>query len=243
MNYKTKLIYLENNDLLSGTAQVIDLINEEGKIGIVLDQTLFYPQGGGQPYDQGIIENSNGKFIVEEVRFLDGIVKHFGHFESDNIKPKENVSISIDKERRLLNSRNHSTGHLIDLVLDDLKIKWKAGKGYHFPQGPYVEYIGSTEDIDIDKLKSDLENGCNKIINEGLKVTFKFVSLAEAKELCDFVPDNIPHDKPLRVVMFGNWACACGGTHVKDLKEISDVAIKKIKNKGEGIIRISYLIK
>lgn len=239
----TNLLYLENNNLLNSKAKVIDIVDDEGKIGLILDQTIFYPQGGGQPYDKGMIENKNGRFIVEEVRFFDGLVKHYGHFENGTIKQKENVEISIDRKRRLLNSQIHSAGHLIDMVLDNLGFKWEPSKGYHFPEGPYVEYLESLEDLDKDKLIADLENNCNKIIHGGIPVTFKFVKLTEAQQLCHFVPQNIPQDKPLRIVLFGNWASPCGGTHVADLKEINGITIRKIKNIGEDSIRISYALK
>lgn len=239
----TNLLYLENNNLLGSESKVVDIVDDEGKIGLILDKTIFYPQGGGQPYDKGIIENQNGKFIVEEVRFVDGVVKHYGHFESGIIKPKENVKISVDHDRRLLNSQIHSAGHLVDLVLDNLGYTWEPGKGYHFPEGPYVEYSGSLENIDKEKLIADLENGCNRIIKEGLPVTFKFISAPEVQKLCRYVPENIPQDKPLRIVLFGDWASPCGGTHVANLSDIGDITIRKIKTSGEGIIRISYALR
>ena len=60
----TKLLYLENFSLLTCDAQVIAVLNEDGRDIVILDQTVFYPQGGGQPYDKGIIESPNSKFIV-----------------------------------------------------------------------------------------------------------------------------------------------------------------------------------
>jgi len=52
----------------------------------------------------------------------------------------DNVRIEINAEWRKLNARNHTSGHLIDQVMRVLEPTWGAGKGYHFPDGPYVEY-------------------------------------------------------------------------------------------------------
>ena len=76
----TKLLYLENFTLLECEAKVASVENENGKDILILDQTCFYPQGGGQPYDKGIINSPSGAFVVEEVRSVEGIVKHIGHF-------------------------------------------------------------------------------------------------------------------------------------------------------------------
>lgn len=78
---QTKLLYLEDFNLLQSEAVVTDISRDGERDIVVLDQTVFYPQGGGQPYDRGTIESPSKKFIIEEVRFADGIVKHIGKFE------------------------------------------------------------------------------------------------------------------------------------------------------------------
>ena len=103
----TKLLYLEDFTLLVYDARVIEVYNEEKREVVMLDQTIFYPQGGGQPYDQGTIESASEKFLVEEVRFVDGMVKHIGKFESGRFSAGEIVTCNVDPARRTLNSRLH----------------------------------------------------------------------------------------------------------------------------------------
>jgi Ser-tRNA(Ala) deacylase AlaX len=237
----TKLLYLEQMNQYTCESQVAEIINEDDRTIVILDKTIFYPQGGGQPYDTGIISGADKSFIVEEVRFVDGIVKHFGKFEAEAFKVGDLVTCSVDVDRRQLHTRLHSGGHIVDMGLKKLGITWKPGKGYHFPNGPYVEYTGSLDGVDVEKLKNDLENACNAIIQEGLETRVLFMPKEEMGSVCAFVPDYIPPNKPARVVMYGDFGIPCGGTHVSNLKDIGDLSIRKIKQEKENI-RVSYLI-
>lgn len=235
----TELRYLENYTQLEDESRVVQVDEIEGRTIVVLDATIFYPQGGGQPYDQGVIESPVGKFIVREVRFVDGIVRHIGHFESGKFTNGEEVKCLVDKERRELNSKLHSAGHLVDMTVTDLNLGWTPGKGYHFPEGPYVEYEGSLEGQDVEKLKADLAKLCNEHIAKGLETKVMFMDKEKMKKVCRFVPDFIPEGKPGRVVMFGDFGVPCGGTHVINLSELGSVTIRKVKQEGANI-RIGY---
>lgn len=235
----TKLLYLENFNLLQSEA-VVTGVSREGERDIVaLDQTVFYPQGGGQPYDRGTIESSSAKFTVEEVRFADGIVKHIGKFEQGSFSAGESVHLRVDPERRKLNSRIHSAGHVVDMAVTALNLGWTPGKGYHFPDGPYVEYAGSIGETDREKLRLDIEQSCNNFIREGRETTLRFMSKEEMHTVCHFVPDYIPEGKPARVVMYGDFGVPCGGTHVSNLSEIDNITIRKVKPEGSNV-RVAY---
>lgn len=236
---KTKLLYLENFTLLTCEAEVIDVLGENDRYSIILNQTVFYPQGGGQPYDKGAIDSPSAKFFVEEVRYFNDAVKHIGRFKNGTLKKGDKIKCLVDEPRRTLNSRIHSAGHVIDMSVTELQLNWTPSKGYHFPEGPYIEYIGALEESEREKLKTDIENLCNKAIKEGEKVGVRFISKEEMRSICHFVPDNIPSDKPGRVIMFGNFGVPCGGTHVSNLAEIKNITIRKIKNE-DGNIRVGY---
>lgn len=235
----TKLLYLEDFNLIECEASVLDTIEEDGKTFLVLDQTCFYPQGGGQPYDQGVIQSSATKFNVTEVRFIEGIVRHIGNFENGIFSKDDKVNCSVGKERRDLNSRIHSAGHVVDMAVNNLGFSWIPGKGYHFPDGPYVEYKGSLEGQDVERLKSDLENKCNELINKSIETSLKFISKEEMTKVCHFVPDYLPEGKPSRVVFFGDFGIPCGGTHVNNLSEIKKMTIRKVKQEGQNI-KVGY---
>lgn len=235
----TKLIYLEDFALLTAKAKVLQVLRENERDVVILNQTIFYPQGGGQPYDKGVMEAPSGKFIVEEVRFVDGLVKHIGHFEQGNFQVDEEVNCQVDKVRRELHCRLHSAGHVVDMAVHALKLDWIPGKGYHFPDGPYVEYAGTLNEADKEQLKTALERLCNKFVQEGRETKLLFMPKEKMNEVCHFVPDYIPEGKPARVVMFGDFGVPCGGTHVHILSEVEKLTIRKIKLE-KGNIRVGY---
>lgn len=217
----------------------MEIKNEDGKTVINLDQTIFYPQGGGQPYDTGTIFSRDKNFHVEEVRFVEGVVNHYGKFDREAFNIGETVSCTLDIERRQLHTRLHSGGHLVDMGLVKLGIRWQPGKGYHYPNGPYVEYAGSLADMNIEKLKTNLETACNQLIQQSIPTKVLFIPKNEMSSVCEFVPEYIPTNKPARVVMYGDFGIPCGGTHVSNLKDIGKITIRKIKQNGESI-RVSY---
>ncbi len=83
---QTKLKYLEDFSLLKSEARVVEVQKENDRDIVILDETIFYPQGGGQSYDQGTIESASGKFLVEEVRFVEGVVRHIGKLKKEYFK-------------------------------------------------------------------------------------------------------------------------------------------------------------
>lgn len=81
MHIPTYLKYMEYGNILTDSAKVLSVIEHyDNKQAVLLNQTIFYPQGGGQPYDKGFIKNNDNSFVVEETRFKNDTVYHIGFF-------------------------------------------------------------------------------------------------------------------------------------------------------------------
>lgn len=238
MNH-TKLLYLEDMQQLGCTAYVEGIEEKDGKTIVYLDQTVFYPQGGGQPYDTGTISSPDTTFTVEEVRFVEGRVLHIGHFNGHPFMQGEDVECKVDKDRRELNTRMHSGGHVLDMAVNELGYNWTPGKGYHFPQGAYVGYTGDLGDETKEAVVEKLTQKIAEILGHDIKTEIRFVDKDEMAKLCRHVPEYLPKDKPSRVVLYGDFGVPCGGTHVAALKDIGHETVRKIKTQA-GTIRISY---
>lgn len=235
----TKLLYMEDMEAVEGTAIVLEVVELEGKTIVFLDQTLFYAQGGGQPYDKGTIANDSATFEVEEVRYMDGLIKHIGHFTCGGFASGDAVGLHVEPVRRALHCRLHSGGHMVDLALKRLGIAWVPCKGYHFPDGPYVEYSGSLDGHDRDALRAELEKTCNEIIAENIATSIEFVDAEELQKRGFEVPPTLAPGKPLRIVYYGDFGIPCGGTHVGQLEDLRSMSIRKIKPEGDRI-RVAY---
>jgi len=234
----TKLNYLNNTYLFESSAVFIEVKeNEKGK-AVILDETIFYPQGGGQPADKGQIVSDDVIFSVSDVRLDEnGIVWHFGEFENGEFQEGDKLTLEVDKERRIKNTKLHSAGHLLDCAVTKMGIEnLKPTKGFHFPNGPYVEYKGIIENpTDI---ISKLERIVNELIIEDLQIKKQDLSPEEAKKQGVWAPEG----KSARIVNFSGFpSCGCGGTHVNSASEIGKIIIRKIKSK-KGVTKIAYSI-
>ncbi|KAF2289183.1 hypothetical protein GH714_029272 [Hevea brasiliensis] len=205
---------------------------DDGRLALILDSTIFHPQGGGQPADTGFItaatDDSNFKFIVQDVRSKDGIVYHYGVVEEEDsgrdfLEKGREVLLHVDECRRKLNSRLHSAGHLLDGCLLNVGLgHLEPAKAYHFPDGPFVEYKGTVPQNELQNKQKELEVEANELISTGGIVSAAVLPYEEASALCGgYLPDYIPKGSTPRIVKLGNFpGCPCGGTHVSDISEI-----------------------
>lgn len=243
MHDSTELLYLTDMHLLHDKAIVVAVeALPDNRHSIILDRTILYPQGGGQPYDMGTITADGALFKVSEVRFLEGIVYHKGTFEAGMLTVGQPVKLQVDGERRLFMSRLHSAGHLIDFALQQLGIDLVPAKAYHFPDGPYVEYEGSIAEEQREELKNRIQQVVDKMVADNIPVTTKLMEKDALAHVCKYIPDTIPTGKPTRVMLLeGVAGIPCGGMHVKTTKAIARMTITAVKGK-KGNTRISYAL-
>ena len=239
----TLLDYLNDAYQLEGLAEIVNIHKEEdGKHAIVLKATLFYPQGGGQPSDQGCLNTEHSRFHIHKVRFDQGVVYHIGEFEKGKMEAGETVGQQVEECQRKVNRINHSAGHWIDVAMLNCGFEFHPTKGYHFPDSPYVEYAGIIEPEQREKARLQLQEEVEQLIGKGGVVNDFVVNDKEAlRDHCNYVPDYVPSDKPIRVVQVAGVGCPCGGTHVKDIKEIHGLVVTKVKVKS-GKTRINYKV-
>ncbi|CAL0330656.1 unnamed protein product [Lupinus luteus] len=247
----TKLEYYDDMWKLHSTATLISHIKgDDGRYGLILDRTILYPQGGGQPSDTGFIQihGLENKFVVHDVRFKDGIVFHYGLFENvggefePSLEIGKEVSLFVDESRRKLNSRLHSAGHLLDICLPRIGLNHlEPGKAYHFPDGPWVEYKGTVPQNEMQNKQKDLELEANTLISVGGKVSVHILPYDEAAKLCGgCLPDYISKGSTPRIVTIGdNPGCPCGGTHVADISHIIKIKVSQIRSK-KGLTKVYY---
>lgn len=239
---ETYLACLDDSYKFEDTATVVEVKQtEDGRTAVILDRTIFYPQGGGQPADTGTIQSTNENYAVSDVRLVDGRVYHYGTFAEGSFAPSETVKLTILKDRRMLNARLHSAGHLIDVAVQNLGLNLKPGKGYHFPDGPYVEYEGPVSSKD--ELPKLIQQEAERLLRQNLPIKVTLADSQKAQELCGELPTYVDKSRPIRVVAIGDSpGCPCGGTHLKELKDLGNMEISKVRTKADRV-KVSYVLK
>jgi misacylated tRNA(Ala) deacylase len=208
---------------------------------IELDRTAFYPLGGGQPTDKGVLEWDGGSTDVKQV-LKKNIIKHYLDGEIPEVGTM--VRGTIDWDRRYSHMKMHTSQHLLSAVIWD---KFKAstvGNQIHSDRS-HIDFHPAS--FTMEELKG-VESEVNKLMEEGHDVYLEEVprEVIEANVESERVDLSRlpPSIKKLRTIFIGNNGkidiCPCAGTHVKSLSEIGEMKIIRRKSKGSGKIRVEY---
>lgn len=240
---KTEAFYLEDSYLKEWEAEVIEM-NGEGRF-IVLDKTAFYPQGGGQPNDTGIIERiSDGeKFNVIFVGKFNEEISHEVELKDDSkLEIGDKVRCVLDWERRYKHMRMHTAVHILSEVLYRDTNALVTG-GQLGEEKSRMDF--NLENYDRDKIDEYFEKA-NEIINQELPVTIKFISRKEAMNIPQIskLSKGLSEElSTIRVVNIGDFDIqADGGTHVSNTSEIGKIKLLKVDNKGKNNRRIYFTL-
>ena len=234
----TNLLYLKSME--AAYLREFDArVTKRGENYVVLDQTLFYPEGGGQEHDTGVLRYAAGEARVLNVE-KKGIVKHI----VDALPPEgaDHVHGVIDWERRFANMRMHTAQHLVSGLAYDLFGGVRTVGNQLHPDRSRIDFRPAKfTESDLQQLESE----ANRILAARLAVDLKFESRSSLEQRVkpdranlDLLPKQI---NELRVVEIGDVdACPCGGTHVRNLGEIGKVHILGKSNKGAETVRVEY---
>ena len=194
---------------------------------ILLDRTIFYPEGGGQPSDRGLL----GEAKVEYVRLLNGEIIHQVRGE---LQKGQTVKAVLDWNWRYRYMRLHTAGHLLHDVLMTMVSDLVPLRASHGKKA-FLEYQGELQGA----TQEEIEEKVNQTLNQDLPVVTQQVSYDDLVSQCPFVPPNLPKDKPLRTIKIGDFPpMPDGGVHVKTTKEIGKIWIANIVvNQGKTVIR------
>ena len=230
----TKELFREDSYIRECTAEVL-AINDLG--GIVLDQTVFYPTGGGQPGDNGTLLRADGSEVPIATTVYEkdrSAIVHVPAESADRPQPGETVTCRIDWNRRYARMRTHTCLHLLCGMLSYPVTGGSVGEG----QGRL--------DFDIPEAGLDkvvLGEELNAIIAQNHDVSMRWISEDELAANPDLVR-TMAVEPPsgtgkVRLIAVGGIDLQpCGGTHVRNTSEIGKVEIRKIEKKGKQNRRV-----
>ena len=242
----TDMLYLtfEGNWLRECEAKVLSVEEQQ----VCLDRTVLHAQGGGQPTDVGELRANDVSVPVAKV-LLDrstGIATHFLESPSEALHPGDTITVHVDEARRQELSECHSAGHLVDSAMERCGKLFKPTKGYHFLDGPYVEYEGTIPVEERTPLVEDLQAAFDKLVEEDIPTKIELLPRAQADAICNRQAQNFdmdvfadPRTDEIRVVTVAGYPCPCGGTHVRSTKDLGAWTVTGLKCK-KGVVRVKY---
>jgi len=233
----TELMYMSAPDQIEIEANVLSVEAGADGVALILDRTPFYPQGGGQPSDVGTIDGDGFTFTVRKAVLVDGVVHHQGVAVEGEPAPGV-ARVSIDAESRARHAALHSGGHLIMTAMFELT-GLRAVKGYHFPDGPYVEFDGTLDEETKAGMVEVLQRRLDEMVAADEEVLVESTTVGELVAEGVFMPTGVPADKPTRVVTTCGYRSPCGGTHVTRTGELAGLRVRRVKSKS-GRTRVAY---
>jgi alanyl-tRNA synthetase len=226
---------------LEGTAKVLwrSISGQDGMI--VLDETPFYPEGGGQSGDSGILSGEKFEFQVSDTQKRERVIVHYGTLLKGRVEPGDECRAQVNADLRHATKRNHTATHLLQAALRSVL-------------GTHVRQVGSL--VNPEKLRFDFTHGqaltadeiknverwVNQTVLENREVQPKFKRYEEAvKEgVLAFFGDK--YEDEVRVIEVPDRSKElCGGTHCRQTGEIGAFVITSETSVGSGIRRIEAI--
>ncbi|MEE8331095.1 MAG: alanyl-tRNA editing protein [Acidimicrobiia bacterium] len=212
-------------------------VAEVGEGGVVLDRTVFYARGGGQPGDTGQLTWDGGSATVTDTFYKDG-----SHFHAvDGVTPAVGKAVhgAIDWERRHTLMRTHTALHVLSaIIFRDFDAKVTGGN---------MEPGSARMDFELDSISVEfgeqVEDALNGELAKHHDISVQFLPRQEAladplliRTKVNLIPESVD---PIRVVDIGDIdRQADGGTHVANTSEVGPVRVVKTESKGKANKRI-----
>ncbi|MBI1247559.1 alanine--tRNA ligase [bacterium] len=208
---------------------------------IVLDQTPFYGESGGQVGDMGRLFSKDFEFVVTDTQKDSDLFLHTGYLAKGKISTEGKVTAQVDTDRRAAIKRAHSATHILHHALQ------KTLGSHAQQQGSKVEDdflrfdFTNMDPIALDQLTT-IETDVNEKVTGGGIVKWETVPLAKARELGAMMLFGEKYPDPVRMVTMGDFSRElCGGTHLTDTNQVGAFEVIGEESVSAGVRRISAL--
>ncbi len=229
-------LYYEHPEQIEFEAKVLEVIENK----IILDRTLFYPEGGGQPADHGTLSIEDYIANVVDAQSINGVIVHetdsdFGFKKGDIVKGK------LDWGRRLAHMRHHTATHIVNESAKTVLGKhiWQTGAQKSTDRArldlTHYKRISDEEFREIEQL-------ANRAVMKNQPVHIDWMDRVEAEKKYGFVlyQGGVPPGREIRILQVGGDVEACGGTHVSNTGLIGPIKLIKTERIQDGVERIEF---
>jgi misacylated tRNA(Ala) deacylase len=230
----TEQLFRDDSYLRQCDASVV----ESGDGGIVLDRTVFYPMGGGQPGDIGTISWDGGSVEVIDTRYGEGgVIRHLVAEDASLPAPGTAVTANLDWERRYRHMRMHTALHLLGSILQ------------YGVTGGNISAEKSRLDFDMEDTvdKDQVNTALQALVQANHAVSCRWITDEELDAQPELVrtmsvqpPRGVGKVRLLEIE--GVDLQPCGGTHLKSTAEVGNVSVSKVEKKGRHNRRVSIVL-
>lgn len=213
-------------------------VTASGEDGIVLDRTVFYPMGGGQPGDTGLIEWEGGSATIVDTRYgEDGAILHLTEESATLPAAGTSIRATLDWDRRYLHMRMHTALHLLGSVLQ------------YGVTGGNISAAKSRLDFDMEDTVDKEQVGADlqALVAANHPVSCRWITDEELEAQPDLVrtmsvqpPKGAGKVRLLEIE--GVDLQPCGGTHLNTTSEVGNVSIGKVEKKGRRNRRVNIML-
>ncbi|MDW7732052.1 MAG: alanine--tRNA ligase [Methanolobus sp.] len=236
---KTKRLFYDEPTRMEFEAVVLDVFDNH----LVLDSTLFYPEGGGQPADHGTVTIYDNVLNVIDVQVVNGVVVHIidGVEDELHLRKGDLVIGKVDEGRRMAHACHHTATHIVNdaarKVLGDHVWQTGAQKSVDRARLDISHYKRITQD-ELNRI----ELIANRTVMENQRVTAEWMDRIDAEKKYGFklYQGGVPPGNRIRVLKVADDVEACGGTHCTSTGLVGPIKMLKTERIQDGVERIEY---
>jgi len=228
----TQLGYYEDQYVKEFESKILSVFDNY----VVLEKTYFYPEGGGQETDLGVIDG----LMIDDVTKVGQVVLH--KIKDSGLNEGQAVSCKLSWPRRLQLMQHHTTAHIINGAARKVLGNhiWQAGahKSEELGRLDITHYAGLS-----DEEMKKIEDLSNKVVKDNLPVDIQFMPRNKAEELHGFriYQGGAVPGKDIRIINIKDWDVeACGGTHFSSTGEVGEIKLIRAKRIQDGVLRLEF---
>ncbi len=252
LGYGTEIAEGEVLAMVRGIGEAVETAGAGDEVAIVVNQTPFYAESGGQIADTGTIESDKGaRFAVTDVqKRADGLFVHYGKMESGSLAVGDAVRLAVDSGRRQTIRANHSATHLLHAALRNVLGSHVAQKGSLVAPDRLRFDFSHPKPLDAEEIAS-VEELANQVVLQDAPVTTRLMDRDSAIESGAMALFGEKYGDEVRVVSMGtapegnpgrDWSVElCGGTHVGRTGEIGLITVTAEAAVAAGVRRVEAL--
>jgi alanyl-tRNA synthetase len=221
--------------------KILDVANEGDEVEVILDQTPFYAESGGQLGDIGMLENPDARMQVLDTKKHEGLHIHRVRTMAGAVEAGQKMRTIVDNERRTATVLHHSTAHVFHAAIRELFGKQVVQAGSQV--GPNAMRFDFTLDKQLTRDDiAKVEALMNEWVRSSSEVVTQEMSIAEAKATGAIAMFGEKYGDIVRVVKMGDFSLEfCGGTHVGNTSEIGQIKIISEGSVAQGTRRVEAL--